>query len=115
MLNQAGVSRVFHALGDPTRRAIVERLSVSPASATILARPLKMSVAAVVQQLQVLERSGLIRTTKTGRVRTCSIDTKGLRLADQWIRERQALWERRLERLGDLLANDEDSSRRGTA
>jgi len=110
MLNQHRTDRVFHALGDPTRRTILERLSASPASATGLAKPLKLTVAAVVQHLKVLERSGLIRTTKTGRVRTCTIDTGGLGIADQWIQERRALWERRLDQLGDLLSNDEDPS-----
>jgi len=113
MLNYSGVDPVFHALGDPTRRAIVERLCVSPASATDLAKPLKMTLAAVVQQLQVLERSRLIRTKKSGRVRTCYLDTEGLRVADRWIRERRALWERRLDRLGDLLGADNDSPKKG--
>lgn len=113
MLNQSiAVERVFHALGDPTRRAIVERLCVAPASATDLAGPLAISVAAVVQQLQLLERCGLIRTTKSGRVRTCHIETDGLRVAHQWINERRSLWERRLDRLGAVLAADRPSSKR---
>ena len=113
MLDRSGVTRVFHALGDPTRRAIVEQLCRSPTSATSLAGPLRISVAAVVQQLQVLEQSRLIRTTKAGRVRTCYINAEGLRVADQWIRERRALWERRLDRLGDLLAADDRPSPKG--
>jgi DNA-binding transcriptional ArsR family regulator len=106
MLNHSTVGQVFQALGDPTRRAIVERLCMSPGSATDLAGPLDLTLAAVVQHLQVLERSGLIHTTKAGRVRTCHLNTDGLRVADEWIRQRRALWERRLDRLGDVLASD---------
>ncbi len=105
MLSQrAQVDRVFHALGDPTRRAIVERLSEGPISVSRLAKPLNITLAAVVQHLQVLEKSGLVHTEKTGRVRTCRIERTGLRVAERWITERRALWERRLNRLGELLA-----------
>jgi DNA-binding transcriptional ArsR family regulator len=104
MLNRRHVDRVFHALGDPTRRAMLERLSRGPVSVSQLAEPLAVSLAAVVQHLQVLEESGVIRTEKVGRVRTCSIAPEGLRLAEQWINERMTLWERRLDRLGELLA-----------
>ena len=107
MLNKRHVDRVFHALGDPTRRALLERLSRGPLSVSQLAGPLAVSLAAVVQHLQVLEESGVIRTEKVGRVRTCSIAPEGLRLADQWINERMTLWERRLDRLGALLAEQE--------
>jgi DNA-binding transcriptional ArsR family regulator len=107
MLNQRHVDRVFHALGDPTRRALLEQLSRGPASVSQLAEPLPVSLAAVVQHLQVLEESGVIRTEKTGRVRTCRIEPQGLELAEQWISERRALWARRLDRLGDLLAEEE--------
>lgn len=104
MLNQrARVDRVFHALGDPTRRAIVEKLSAGAISASSLAKPLDITLAAVVQHLQVLERSGLVRTTKIGRVRTCRIEPKGLTIAERWIEERRSLWERRLDRLGAVL------------
>ena len=98
------VERVFHALGDPTRRAIVERLSEGPASVSGLAAPLGITLTAVAQHLQVLEESGLARTEKLGRVRTCRIETAGLDALEQWIRDRRSLWERRLDRLGDLLA-----------
>ena len=107
MLNQRHVDRVFHALGDPTRRALLEQLSRGPASVSRLAEPLRVSLAAVVQHLQVLEDSGVIRTEKTGRVRTCRIEPAGLKLAEQWISERRALWARRLDRLGDVLAEEE--------
>lgn len=101
------VGRVFHALGDPTRRAIVERLSTGAVSVSSLAKPLDITLAAVVQHLQVLERSGLVRTTKVGRVRTCRIEPKGLTIAERWIEERRSQWERRLDRLGALLEREE--------
>ncbi len=102
------VDRVFHALGDPTRRAMIEKLSEGPVSASRLAKPLDITLAAVVQHLQVLEKSGLVRTEKVGRIRTCRIEPGGLNLAEQWIRDRRALWERRFDRLGKLLSEESD-------
>ena len=108
MLSQrAHIDRVFHALGDPTRRTIVEKLSEGPVSVSHLAKPLAISLAAVVQHLQILEESGLVHTRKKGRVRTCRMEPKGLTVAERWISERRRLWERRLDRLGDLLAEPE--------
>jgi DNA-binding transcriptional ArsR family regulator len=105
MLNQAAtLDRVFQALADPSRRLMVQRLSQGPASVSELARPLPMTLAAVVQHIQVLEASGLVRSQKTGRVRTCSIEPTALRAAEHWITERRTSWERRLDRLGDYLA-----------
>src|ERR1700733_7964011 len=78
------IGRIFHALGDPTRRAMVERISQGPVSVSRLADPLDMTLAAVVQHLQVLEESGLVKTEKTGRVRTCSIDPAGLSALERW-------------------------------
>ena len=104
MLDQSRVGRVFHALGDPTRRAIVAQLCRAPRSAKALAEPLHITLAGVVQHLQVLEESGLIRTTKIGRVRTCRIEPAGLRIAQDWIAKRRSLWERRFDRLGAVLA-----------
>lgn len=101
----AELDQVFHALADPTRRVIVERLSTGPASVSELAAPLSMSLPAVVQHLQVLEASGLVRSEKVGRVRTCRLELKNLDTADQWIRDRRRSWERRLDRLGDYLAS----------
>ena len=101
------VDRVFHALGNGTRRAIVEKLSQGAVSVSSLAKPLDITLAAVVQHLQVLERSGLVRTTKVGRVRTCRIEPKGFSVAERWIEDRRSLWERRLDRLGTLLQNEE--------
>lgn len=109
MLSQrVAVDRVFHALGDPTRRTIVEKLSEGPISVSGLAQPLDITLAAVVQHLQILERSGLVRTEKVGRTRTCRMEPKGLTLAERWISDRRSLWERRLERLGNLLAESDD-------
>lgn len=100
----APLDLMFQALADPARRAMVERLSRGPASVSELARPLPMSLSAVVQHLQVLESSGLVRSEKVGRVRTCRIEPKALRTAEQWITARRTSWERRLDRLGDYLA-----------
>ena len=87
---------------------MVERLSRGPASVSELAKPFDMSLPAVVQHLQVLEESGLVRTEKVGRVRTCRIETKVMRTAEQWINERRTTWERRLDRLGEFLAKQAD-------
>jgi DNA-binding transcriptional ArsR family regulator len=102
------IERVFHALGDPSRRAIVEKLSQGPISVSRLAEPLNITLAAVVQHLQVLEESGLVQTEKVGRVRTCSIEPAGLSVVEQWIGDRRSTWERRLDRLGDLLAEPDE-------
>lgn len=111
MLDQGAVDRVFHALADPTRRAMVERLSRGPASVKELAQPLSMTLAAVVQHVQVLERSGVIRTEKVGRVRSCRLEPEGLSVVERWVADRRALWERRLDRLGDILAEPEQDTR----
>ena len=98
---------VFHALADPSRRSIVERLSLGSATVTDLAAPLPMSMPAVLQHLRVLEDSGLVRSRKVGRVRTCSIEVAALQPVERWIEERRSGWERRLDRLGDYLADDD--------
>jgi DNA-binding transcriptional ArsR family regulator len=109
MLNQsAALDLMFQALADPSRRVMVERLTRGPASVSELAKPLAMSLPAVVQHLQVLETSGLVRSEKAGRVRTCHIEPKALRTAEQWIAERRTIWERRLDRLGAFLAAETD-------
>jgi DNA-binding transcriptional ArsR family regulator len=102
------IGRVFHALGDPTRRAIVHRLSEGSLSVSRLAAPLGITLTAVAQHLQVLEESGLVHTEKVGRVRTCRIETSGFSALENWIRDHRSLWERRLDRLGDLLAESEE-------
>jgi DNA-binding transcriptional ArsR family regulator len=100
----ATLDQVFQALADPTRRVIVDRLSFGPASVSELARPLPMSLPAVHQHLQVLEASGLITSEKVGRVRTCKLEVKTLRSAVDWIEQRRRMWESRLDRLGEFLA-----------
>jgi DNA-binding transcriptional ArsR family regulator len=102
------IDRVFHALGDPSRRAIVEKLSKGPISVSQLAAPLDITLAAVIQHLQVLEESGLVQTEKAGRVRTCRIEPAGFSVAEQWIGDRRSMWERRLDRLGNLLAEPDE-------
>ncbi|HQU17407.1 MAG: transcriptional regulator [Chromatiales bacterium 21-64-14] len=101
MLNSlAPLDGVFRALADPTRRAIVERLMREDASVSQLARPLPMSLAAVVQHVAILEESGLVRTQKTGRVRTCRIDPQALAVVEDWLAQRRCIWEGRLDRPG---------------
>ena len=99
---------LFQALADPARRAMVERLSRGPASVSDLARPLTMSLPAVMQHLQVLEASGLVRSEKVGRVRTCRIEPRALRTVEQWVAARRASWERRLDRLAAYLAEQDE-------
>jgi DNA-binding transcriptional ArsR family regulator len=94
---------VFHALGDPTRRTMVEAMCEKPQSVSGLAALLHVSLAAVVQHLQILESSGLVRTEKIGRVRTCQVDPKGLSRVADWVSERRSIWEKRFDRLGNLL------------
>jgi DNA-binding transcriptional ArsR family regulator len=104
MLNQSpDLDRVFHALADPARRAIVERLSRGPTPVSELARPLPMSLPAAMQHLSVLEVAGLVRSEKVGRVRTCTIEPRALSQAEQWINARRIEWEHRLDRLGEYL------------
>src|ERR1700686_1626369 len=98
------VELLFAALSDPSRRAMVDRLTYGPASVSELARPLEMSLPAVVQHLHVLEASGLVRSEKVGRVRTCRIEPGGLRAAESWVTERRRSWEERLDRLGEYLS-----------
>ncbi len=98
----------FQALADPTRRIMVERLARGPASVSELAEPLDMTLSAVVQHLAVLEASGLVRSQKLGRVRTCRIEPAALQTAERWISERRASWEQRLDRLGEFLAETND-------
>src|SRR5687768_12292452 len=97
------LDHMYQALADPTRRAIVDRLTRGPASVSELARPLPMSLPGVLQHLQLLEASGLVRSHKQGRVRTCRIEPAALATAEDWIARRREEWERRLDRLGDYL------------
>jgi DNA-binding transcriptional ArsR family regulator len=97
------VERVLRALADPTRRRIVERLTEGPASVSGLAELLGITLTAVKQHLIFLEEAGLVRTEKTGRVRTCRRDTAGFDILEQWIRDRRTIWEKRFDALGDVL------------
>jgi DNA-binding transcriptional ArsR family regulator len=104
MLNQSpDLDRLFHALADPARRTMLERLSRGPAPVSELARPLPMSLPAAMQHLDVLEAAGLVRSEKVGRVRTCAIAPGALSRAEQWINARRTEWEQRLDRLGEYL------------
>lgn len=106
------IDRIFHALGDPTRRAIVMKLCAGPLTVSLLAAPLNITPTAVIQHLKALEESGLVRTEKVGRVRTCRIETAGFSVLEEWIRHHRSLWERRLDRLGELLDEpDADDAR----
>ncbi|HET9098879.1 MAG TPA: metalloregulator ArsR/SmtB family transcription factor [Acidobacteriaceae bacterium] len=101
------IDGLFHALGDPTRRAILDKLCEGPLSVSRLAAPIGITVAAVMQHLQILEESGLVHTEKVGRIRTCRIDTAGFKALQQWINDHRTLWERRLDRLGEFLELDD--------
>ncbi|MGC1872121.1 MAG: metalloregulator ArsR/SmtB family transcription factor [Acidobacteriaceae bacterium] len=102
------IDSLFHALGDPTRRAILDRLCQGPLSVSRLAEPLGITVTAVMQHLQILEESGLVHTEKIGRTRTCRIDPAGFTALQRWINDHRTLWERRLDRLGEFLELDEE-------
>ena len=104
---QPQIDRLFHALGDPTRRAILDLLSRGPISVTRLAEPLGITLTAVGQHLQILEDSDLVRTEKAGRVRTCRIEPAGFDRLEKWIKDHRSHWELSLDRLAEML-NDED-------
>jgi DNA-binding transcriptional ArsR family regulator len=108
MLDQADLDSVFRALADPGRRVMVERLSRGPATVSELGEPLEISLAAVLQHVQVLEACGLVRTRKVGRTRTCNIDPAVLRSVEGWISQRRAMVEQRLDRLAEYLASTAD-------
>jgi DNA-binding transcriptional ArsR family regulator len=101
--HEPDLDAMFHALGDASRRTMLARLCLGPATVGELARPLAMALPSVMQHLRVLEGSGLVATEKVGRVRTCRLVPARLAMAEGWIRERRALWEGRLDRLGALL------------
>ncbi|MBO6783127.1 MAG: helix-turn-helix transcriptional regulator [Alphaproteobacteria bacterium] len=112
MLNyQENLDLRFQALSEPARRAMVDRLSHGPASVSELAAPLDMTLPAVMQHLKVLEDSGLVSSEKTGRVRTCRIEPAAFEHTENWLAERRAVWEGRLDRLGDYLEELQDRDR----
>ena len=104
------IARLFQALGDPTRRAILDRLTQSPMSVSALAEPLGVTLTAVAQHLQVLEECALVRTEKVGRVRTCRIESAGFDALEQWIADHRTIWEKRLNLLVDLIEDPEEES-----
>ena len=107
---------IFHALADPTRRSVIERLSSGPASVSELAQPFAMALPSFLQHLRVLEESGLLRSVKVGRVRTCQIEPQALEITEEWLAEQRTLWERRLDQLDnylrDLYRGDQSGSPR---
>jgi len=107
MLNYRQLDLAYQALGDVTRRAMVERLTRGPATVSELARPLLMSLPAVMLHLKVLEESGLVTSQKQGRVRTCRVAPQMLSQAEEWLGERRRIWEQNLDRLGDYLEINE--------
>ncbi|MFT3713524.1 MAG: metalloregulator ArsR/SmtB family transcription factor [Archangium sp.] len=110
MLQQSKLDSLFHALSDGTRRAMVERLIAGPASVSELAEPFDVSLSAVMQHLQLLEECGLVKTAKEGRVRTVNLQPGALAAAEKWFQQHRERWERRLDRLGDLLAEEEEEA-----
>jgi DNA-binding transcriptional ArsR family regulator len=107
----ARLDRVFHALADPTRRAVLQRLSGGPAPVSELARPFRMALPSFAQHLDVLENCGLVRSRKTGRVRTYRLAPRPLVVAEQWMVERRAIWERRLDQLDNYLKDMKEHAR----
>ena len=108
------IGRIFDALGDPTRRAIVDRLRQGPLSVSRLAGPLQITVTAVGQHLQLLEETGLVHTEKIGRIRTCRLEPAGFLALHQWVQAHRSMWERGLDRLGELLAESDETPTPGS-
>src|ERR1700761_6052084 len=107
MLQQTvDLDRTFQALADKSRRSMVERLTLGPASVSELAKPLAMSLAAVVQHVQVLEACGVVKTEKVGRTRFCRIEPAAMTAAERWMADRRRTWEARLDRLGEVLEEE---------
>jgi DNA-binding transcriptional ArsR family regulator len=102
------LDRMYAALADSSRRAMIAQLARGPASVSDLAKPLKMSLSAVVQHLNLLEESGFVTSRKVGRVRTCRIDHKKLDAAQGWLAKQRSMWESRFDRMDQFLLNNED-------
>lgn len=105
------IDRLLHALGDPTRRRIVELLATRPHAVSALAELCGITVTAVGQHIQLLEAGGLVTSSKLGRVRSCQLDSKGLNPLKQWVAARQSVWENRLDALGNVLASSDEGAR----
>jgi len=109
-LHDTTLDAVFHALADPTRRTMVERLTRGPATVSELARPFDMTLSAVTQHVKLLEMSGLVCTAKKGRVRSVALSPQTLARAEDWFHQHRARWEQRFDRLGAVLADDDDDT-----
>src|SRR5258706_16061408 len=109
-ISSSQLDHVFRALGDPTRQAIIERLAHSPASVSELRAPFEMSLPAIYQHLQILRDAGLVQTIKAGRVRTCRLEVRALRRAEDWLSRRRLMWEHRLDALAVHLAKDQKNA-----
>jgi DNA-binding transcriptional ArsR family regulator len=107
--NPATLDAVLGALADPTRRAVISRLGRGPGTVSDLARPFTMTLPSFVKHIRVLERSGLIRTTKEGRTRTCTLEHERLGLVAGWLAQQSAIWEARTDRLEAFLADDQEN------
>jgi DNA-binding transcriptional ArsR family regulator len=105
--HHVALDRVFHALADPTRRAVVNRLGRSSASVGDLAAPFEMALPSFMKHIKVLEDAGLIRTNKAGRVRTCEVDRTRLAVVGSWLDEQRAIWEGRTDRLEQFVTQEE--------
>jgi DNA-binding transcriptional ArsR family regulator len=110
-LPQEESDRLFHALGEPTRRAMLDRLVHGPLSVSALAEPLGITITAVAQHLQILEECALVRTEKVGRVRTCRIEMQGFDNLERWILGHRTIWAQRLDQLSELLAEDDENAK----
>ncbi|UXI66447.1 ArsR/SmtB family transcription factor [Tahibacter amnicola] len=110
MPNQSSpLDQVFQALADPTRRAVVERLTCGPATTTELAQPFSMALPSFAQHMGMLERCGLVRSHKTGRIRTYHLVPRRLKAAEQWMSRQRALWEQRLDQLDAFLLSQKEN------
>src|SRR5215813_12204612 len=107
-MQSASLDLAFQALADPSRRAMLDRLARGPISVSELAKPMAMSLPAVMQHLAMLEESGLVASEKIGRVRTCRVEPKTLQAVEKWLSDRRSLWERRFDRLGEFLDQQDD-------
>ncbi len=104
------LDEVFVALSDPTRRAVIRRLGEGPASIGVLAEPFPMTLPSFMKHVRVLEASGLIRTKKSGRVRTCTLNRGRLVLVDDWLAHQRSVWERRTDRLEQFVIDQQENS-----
>lgn len=108
---QAQLNGIFQALADPTRRAVIGRLGRGPASVGDLAAPFDMALPSFMKHIHMLEQSGLIRTSKAGRVRTCAIEAERLAAVSSWLDEQRAIWESRTDRLEQFVTRKEEKTK----